>query len=407
MRAFTILAITATLLATLAAANAATETPGGRTAGRTLDGWGPFKFGMTPEQARAVPGVSWRGPNGSRPGAGAKPANVPIMMSRPMTSEYGPDTGVFLAFNGEQKLMMIKLLLKDTEFATDCEKTFRTLLTRLDAKYGPFAPGGAKDEWTIMDMVIRGGMLERTSAVSLPGSRSRYWHRTVLPNVSGLNLEAEAKHSSGSRSVELMMYQKDGNDGGCVRDITFNASMPTKAQLEIQSKLKHVPTGMDWHWAQVDRPAGLSGGPAGAVFSSGRAENVKLGSGHFAADVTRPTGGAGEVHLVGTISDDNTISAHVAASVTVSDDFPASFEGYINMFTTDGEPVDTYEINLTGKTRSGTANLWMAAYHRNSPHTPAPEACRRIGESAFELRGRSPREMTYRGLLQALGCPPP
>ena len=108
MRAFTALTITATLVAALAASSAAIETGG---TGRRLDGWGPFKFGMTPEEARAVPGVSWRGPNGSRAGAvtGATPANVPIMTSHPITSEYGSDTDVFLGFNGEQKLLMIKL----------------------------------------------------------------------------------------------------------------------------------------------------------------------------------------------------------------------------------------------------------------------------------------------------------
>jgi hypothetical protein len=184
--------------------------------------------------------------------------------------------------------------------------------------------------------------------------------------------------------------------------------MPSKAQLEVQFKLKHIPTGMDWHWAEVDRLArGFSSGPAQTVFSSGPTENVRLGGDRFTADVTRPVGSqhAGTVHLVGTISD-NKISAHVPASEAVSNDFPKSFEGYISMFTTDGEPVDTYEISLTGITRWGSTTLGMAAYHRNSPHTPTPEACARIAESVFATR-RSPREMTYKGLLLALGCPPP
>ena len=301
--------------------------------------------------------------------------------------------------------MMIQLTLKGTESTADCETAFQKLLTRLDAKYGPFAPGGAKDEWTILDTVIRGGMLERTTAHDLPGSRSRYWHRTVLPNISGLNLEAEAKHTAGSHSVELMMWQKDGKDGGCVRNIAFTDTTPTKEQLEREAKLKHVPAGMDWHWAQAEHPAGMASGPAQTDIASGPAEHVRIGGGRFAADVMHPPGSSnsGTVHLVGTISADNKISAHPSGAV--SGDFPASFEGWIQTFATDGEPVDVYEIHLTGNTRSGTADLWMAAYHRDSPHTPSPEACRRIGEDAFGLRGRSPREMTYRGFYQALGCP--
>ncbi|HZQ40505.1 MAG TPA: hypothetical protein VFA87_06920, partial [Rhizomicrobium sp.] len=154
----------------------------------------------------------------------------------------------------------------------------------------------------------------------------------------------------------------------------------------------------------VDHPTGVATGPARGVFSAGRAEHVKLGGGRFAADVIRTSDqGGGTVHLVGTISNDNKISARPSGAV--SGDFPTSLEGWIQTFATDGEPVDVYEIRLTGKTGSDT-DLWMAAYHRNAPHPPSPEACQRITEIAFTLRGRSPRERTYRGLLQALGCPP-
>ena len=399
MRAFTILAIAATLLATLAASDAAINEPGASTAKHTLNGWRQFKFGMTPEQARAVPGVSWR--------PGVHPPTVIAMVSLPMTSEYGPNTHVMLMFNSDQKLTMINLSISDTESAADCEKTFQNLLTRLDAKHGAFAPGGEKDQWAIRDALIQGAVLERTSALKLSGSRSRYWHRTILPNVSGLNLEEEAKHSFGSRWLELMMYQKDGKTG-CNRSITFTADIPSKAQLEVQFKLSRIPTNMDWHWAEVDRLGrGLSSGPAQTVFSTGTAEHVRLSGGRFTADVISPPGSqrAGTVHLVGTISN-NKISAHVPASEAVADDFPTSFEGSVSMFTTDGEPVDTYEISLTGNTRWSSTTLGMAAYHRNSPHTPTPEACRGMTESVFATR-RTPREMTYWGLLQALGCPPP
>jgi hypothetical protein len=331
-----------------------------------------------------------------------------MMFSRPLTSEYGPDTNVMLTFNGDRKLQKVQLSFNDAQSAPDCEKSFQTLLTRLDAKYGAFAPGGDKDlEWKIQDLVIRGDMLERTSALKLSGSRSRYWHRTILPNISGLNLEAEAKHSFGSRRIELMMYQKDGKDG-CQRSISFSADMPDKAQLELQFKLSHIPIGMDWHWAEVDRLGrGFSSGPAKTVFLTGAAENVKVGGGRFAADIKYPEGSKhpGTVHLVGTISDYK-ISAQVSASEAGAFDFPASLEGSVGTFSTAGEPVDAYEISLTGNTRWGSTKLGMAAYNRTSPHTPTPEACRAITESVAATRW-TPRELTYRGFLQALGCPPP
>jgi hypothetical protein len=398
MRAFTLLATSVLLLAGMpSVSNAVADV--------SPDGWGQFRFGMTPEQAHAVPGFSWQ-----------RDINIPtmaMMFSLPMTSEYGPNTNVSLSFNGDKKLNDIRLSAGDTRSAANCEKSFLDTLGRLDRKYGAFAPGGEKDiNWFVQDALIKGGLLERTSALNLSGSRSRYWHRTILPNVSGINVEAEAKHSSGSRSIEVMMYQKDGDgkDGkdGCHRTIAFSADMPSKAQLEVQFKLSHIPTGMDWHWAEVDRLGrGFSSGPAQTVFSTGPAENVRLSGGHFAADIKRPPGSqrAGTVHLVGTISN-NKISAHVPASEAVSDDFPTSFEGYISTFTTDGEPVDTYEISLVGKGRRGVTQLAFAAYHRNSPHTPTTAACAKIAEDAFRARN-SPGEITYKGFLHALGCPPP
>jgi hypothetical protein len=398
MRAFTLLATSVLLLAGMpSVSNAVADSP--------LDGWGQFRFGMTLEQAHAVPGFSWR-----------RDINAPamaMMFSLPMTSEYGPSTNVLLNFNGDKKLYDIRLSPTDSQSAANCEKSFLDTLSRLDRKYGVFVPGGEKDiNWFAQDILIRGGLLERTSSLNLSGSRSKYWHRIILPNTSGVNVEAEAIHSFGSRSIEVLMYQKDGDrkDGksGCHRSIAFSENMPTKAQQENQFKLSHVPIGMDWHWAEVDNLGrGFSSGPIQPFFSSGAAENVRLSGGKFTADIKRPAGSQGPatVHLVGTIAN-NMISAHIPASDAVSDDFPTGFEGGVSTFATDGEPVDTYEIILTGTTRRGSTKIALAAYHRNSPHRPTPEACRRISESVYATRGNV-REMTYKGFLQALGCPPP
>jgi len=379
MRAFTILAVISCLLAASGPAIAQSK----------LDGWGQFKFGMTPDEARGVPGMSWK--------PGAKAATVTAMESLPMTSEYGPDTHVALAFNPDQKLREIRLFFTDMQSATDCEKAFQKTLTSFGAKYGAFA-GSAKDDWSVPGDAGQ-SLLERTSAQKLPGSRSGYSRRAILPNISGLNVEAEARRAFGRNWIELEMLQKDGKDG-CYRSIAFSADLPSKAELDVQFKLSHVPTGMDWHWTELDRSGrGFASGPVQAGLSSGAAENVKLSGGRFAADIKRA--GAATVHLTGTISN-NKITAHVPAS-EVSGDFPDSLEGAVSMFTTDGEPVDTYEISLIGTGRWSSTVLGMAAYHRNSPHTPTQETCRKIAESAYEAR-RTVREMTYKGLSQALGC---
>ena len=77
----------------------------------------------------------------------------------------------------------------------------------------PLCPGGAKDEWTIQDMVIRGDLLERTSAVGLAGSRSHYWRRAFCRISRNSIWKRKPSIRLGSRWIELMMYQKDGNDG--------------------------------------------------------------------------------------------------------------------------------------------------------------------------------------------------
>jgi len=380
MRGFNILAVTACLL-----------TSGAAMAQGKLDGWGPFKFSMTPQEARAVPGMSWKP-------AADKSAPVTAMESLPMTSKYGADTHVALAFNADQKLHEIRLFFTDAQSPADCEKAFEKTVASFDAKYGAFAALGTAEAWSVPGDSGQ-SLLERTTSQKLPGSRSQYWRRSILPNISGLNLETETKRAFGSRAIELAMLQKNGKDG-CYRSISFTADMPTKAQLETEFKLGHIPAGMDWHWSELDRSArGFSAGPAQTGLSSGVAENVKLGGGKFAADIKRP---AGTLHLLGTVVG-NKITAHVPSSDTVPDGFPTNFAGEISTFTTDGEPVDTYEISLSGTTRSGSTVMAMAAYHRDSSHAPAPEACRKILESTYDARG-TVREMTYRGFYQALGC---
>ena len=380
MRAFKILIVTSCLLASAAAM-----------AQSKLDGWGQFKFGMTPQEARAVQGMSWKP-------AADKAAPVTAMESLPMTSEYGADTHVALAFNADQKLHEIRLYFTGAQSSADCEKAFQKTVTDFDKKYGAFAALGTAEAWSVPGDSGQ-SLLERTSSQKLPGSRSQYWRRSILPNISGLNLETETKRAFGSRAIELAMLQKNGKDG-CYRSISFTADMPTKAQVETEFKLSHIPANMDWRWSELDRSArGFSAGPAQTGLSSGAAENVKLSGGKFSADIRRP---AGTLHLSGTVVG-NKITAHVPSSDTVPDGFPTSFEGDVSTFATDGEPVDVYEIGLSGRTRLGSTVLGMAAYHRNSPHAPAPDACRKILENTYDARG-SVREATYRGFYQALGC---
>ena len=385
MRLFKILVATSCLLAAAWGAAKAADPAAGAS---KLNGWGPFKFGMTPDEAHTAPDVSWK----------KSAADSTAMTSLPMASEYAPDTLVTLKFNGDQKLTAINLSFQGSQSAAECEKAFQDSLKKLQVRYGAFAAEGDKDAWSIDDALTKGSdTLERTSVVNAPGGHSRYWRRAVLPNIAGLNLEADAKRVLGPRAIEVTMFQKDGKES-CHQGIAFTAAIPTKAELETEAKLAHVPANMDWHWAELDHVGrGFSSGPAQAALSSGVAENVKIAGGKFTADLKRPAGRT--VHLVGAISK-NKISAHASEA---SEDFPSSFAGTLSLFTTDGEPVDAYEVSLTGTGRWASAALEMTAYHRNAPHAPTPEACRKVLDDIYAARG-TVREMAYRGFHQALGC---
>jgi hypothetical protein len=362
-------------------------------ASTTLDGWRRYKFGMTVERARRALGASWDRDVGVPP--------TISMHSRPVLTEFGPDSRLALDFNGDQKLFEILIQSTDSQSADNCEKAFLKMLTALDAKYGAFSPSGTKDEWDVPGDISNGQrLLMRTVALQLSDKRTRYWYRTFPANLSGLNIEAEAKRSFGSRWIEVKMYQKNGS-AGCHRRVQFSADIPTKAQLETSLKLKHIPADIDWHWAMVDR---WLKGPS--RYSIGSAKNVKLTRVRFSADLMPSPGDSPNIilHLAGTVSN-NKIIAHVVSSKADPDGYPESFQGWPATFTVAGEPVDTYEIKLEGEGPWASASIALAGYHRNSTDKPTPAACDKIAELAFRTRG-SVRSPTYMGLLEALGCKP-
>ena len=105
-------------------------------AAQALDGWGAYKFGLTPDAARAVPGQVF-GPyspknlmNENRGAMGAK-KNAPL---------FGLPWTLDLLFNSSEKLNEITLENEKKSSRDECEKTFLTVLAQLEKSYGGFAP---------------------------------------------------------------------------------------------------------------------------------------------------------------------------------------------------------------------------------------------------------------------------
>ena len=101
-----------------------------------LDGWGAFKFGFSPDQARAVPGLSF----GRYSAKDLLERNVGAMASKKPVAVYGVSYSLDLFFNSFQALNQISLQNEKTTIRADCETTFLTLLSQLEKTYGKFSP---------------------------------------------------------------------------------------------------------------------------------------------------------------------------------------------------------------------------------------------------------------------------
>jgi hypothetical protein len=103
---------------------------------QSLDGWGAFRFGMSPDQARAVPGTEFG--RYSRKDIlqrdnGAMASKKPALMN-------GVAYNFNLYFNAFDRLYEVGLWHETTTSQADCESRFLALLDALERSYGKFAP---------------------------------------------------------------------------------------------------------------------------------------------------------------------------------------------------------------------------------------------------------------------------
>jgi hypothetical protein len=111
----------------------------------TLDGWGPFKFGMPDSEARALtaPGQAWSynppSPNSDRPFF----RTFSYLGSRGPVNAFGTQfTSFGLAFNTSVGLSLVTLESQKRESQEDCKQDFLKLLPAVEAQYGGLAPLG-------------------------------------------------------------------------------------------------------------------------------------------------------------------------------------------------------------------------------------------------------------------------
>lgn len=131
----------------------------------TLQGWGDYRFGMTPDQTRALLGTSWSDlkslPDGS----------IHYMNALASTRIEGHDFRVGIYFDKDKKLKSISFTEVGTARpSSECERGFQDLLRSFETRYGSFSPQLKPED------AIRPGTIEWCP---LPGSTSKYYVLTV------------------------------------------------------------------------------------------------------------------------------------------------------------------------------------------------------------------------------------
>jgi hypothetical protein len=185
-----------------------------RAAEATLDGWAQYKFGMTSDQVRAIPGITWDEPQAnSYPPTGSRaqdknrilPPNEFIastMRSSSAVNKYGFEFNATALFDAQMTLNEIYALhYSEEQSPEDCEQQFQKLLEVFEMRYGTFVPdyNPVDHEHPYAD-----NFEVTTTWRDLPGTKSRYAFLTFERRAGAdKNYAADAMHVFGLSSVRV------------------------------------------------------------------------------------------------------------------------------------------------------------------------------------------------------------
>ena len=210
-----------TLAAVLAApALAAPDAPLPAGATPQLEGWGPYKFGMTGEEVLHAGPLDWHTYS-----AQAEDRSFDMVGDRRgEVDQFGlKPWSVVAEFDGDRRLSGIFLDNHRGGLTEEgCKARFEDLLTRLEAQFGVFEPGD--------DIFQQSFPQEKSDETrSLPGGQSRYrdivrWNlQSPIYNPDTKLFRASAKQVYGERSLAVEMgvvvnMKIDGLPGGKIPD---------------------------------------------------------------------------------------------------------------------------------------------------------------------------------------------
>jgi hypothetical protein len=176
----------------------------------TLQGWGDYRFGMTPDQTRALPGASWSDlgsfPDGS----------IHYMTALASSRIEGHDFRVGVYFDKDKKLKSINFIeVATARPSAECERGFQDLLRSFEARYGSFSPQLKPAD------AVRPSTIEWRS---LPASTSQYYVLTVgghgvIGGHGDIGFLAAAWREFGRAWVRVQI--KTDGEGGCEFRLTL------------------------------------------------------------------------------------------------------------------------------------------------------------------------------------------
>lgn len=156
------------------------------------DGWGPYHFGMTVEQVRAVPHTSWGELEKLSRAYYFKSGATVLMNGRPA------ELTMYFGLAG-----LVEIALKGSAPGTQCEAAFQRDLRLLEQRYGNFSP--------TIDKLGQGSGY-RDEFRNLSRGKSRYVV-TLVQNDHSQQFEAgrmEAKRDQADRSVKFATWDDKG-----------------------------------------------------------------------------------------------------------------------------------------------------------------------------------------------------
>jgi hypothetical protein len=157
-----------------------------------LDGWGPYKFGMTPDQVRAIPGATWNDLK-KIPMAGA---GATLDSKKPITALDGKYAAQF-TFDAANHLTMIDLGRSMEIQQPACNAQAGKLTAAAEQVYGPFQP-----DQTLVKSTTPGITYQAVG-------KSRFLVQSSDTQDIGKVVIAVARHTQGKAAVALAINYAD------------------------------------------------------------------------------------------------------------------------------------------------------------------------------------------------------